>query len=183
MRALKWWWLGVRPPTTPPPCSTATGIASNGFTLTRPIWPCRAMWVYGRRRVNLSPSATTTQWPIRHGCHRWPLVQQSPRGRRRGSGDGRHRGHRGGAGQCHQCVGRNEAAHQHHVAPSSLDSTWMLYPMGTNVVFRRRALVEIGGFDETFEYHHDETDVCRRLMDLGLEVGSRQGSGAPWCPS
>ncbi len=54
--------------------------------------------------------------------------------------------------------------------PSSPDSTWMLYPMGTNVVFRRSALVEIGGFDETFEYYHDETDVCRRLLDLGFEV-------------
>lgn len=54
--------------------------------------------------------------------------------------------------------------------PSSPDSTWMLYPMGTNAMFRRSALVEIGGFDETFEYHHDETDVCRRLLDLGLEV-------------
>ena len=54
--------------------------------------------------------------------------------------------------------------------PSSPDSTWMLYPMGTNAMFRRSALVEIGGFDETFEYYHDETDVCRRLLDLGYEV-------------
>jgi glycosyltransferase involved in cell wall biosynthesis/GT2 family glycosyltransferase len=44
-----------------------------------------------------------------------------------------------------------------------------LYPslLGTNSSFRRAALLEIGGFDETFAYFLDETDVCLRLIDQG----------------
>ncbi len=44
-----------------------------------------------------------------------------------------------------------------------------LYPslLGTNSSFRRAALLEIGGFDETFAYFLDETDVCLRLIDRG----------------
>lgn len=41
------------------------------------------------------------------------------------------------------------------------------YLQGTNAVFRRDALLEIGGFDEEFEYYLDETDVCLRLVDAG----------------
>jgi glycosyltransferase involved in cell wall biosynthesis len=44
-----------------------------------------------------------------------------------------------------------------------------LYPslLGTNSSFRRSKLFEIGGFDETFEYFLDETDVCLRMVDAG----------------
>jgi hypothetical protein len=43
------------------------------------------------------------------------------------------------------------------------------YPslLGANSSFRRDRLVEIGGFDEEFEYYLDETDVCVRLVDRG----------------
>ena len=41
------------------------------------------------------------------------------------------------------------------------------YLQGTNAAFRRDALLEIGGFDEEFEYYLDETDVCVRLIDYG----------------
>lgn len=41
------------------------------------------------------------------------------------------------------------------------------YLQGTNAIFRREALLEIGGFDEEFEYYLDETDVCLRLVDAG----------------
>ncbi len=41
------------------------------------------------------------------------------------------------------------------------------YLQGTNAIFRRDALLEIGGFDEEFEYYLDETDVCLRLVDAG----------------
>jgi len=41
------------------------------------------------------------------------------------------------------------------------------YLQGTNAVFRRDALLEIGGFDEEFDYYLDETDVCLRLVDAG----------------
>jgi GT2 family glycosyltransferase/SAM-dependent methyltransferase len=45
----------------------------------------------------------------------------------------------------------------------------LLYPslQGGNSIFRRTALLEIGGFDEEFDYSLDETDVCVRLIDAG----------------
>ena len=49
---------------------------------------------------------------------------------------------------------------------------WTPYPTGTNAVFRREALVQVGGFDEVFDYFHDETDVCRRLVDAGWGVST-----------
>jgi glycosyltransferase involved in cell wall biosynthesis len=42
--------------------------------------------------------------------------------------------------------------------------------LGTNATFRRSALLEIGGFDEEFDYFLDETDVCLRLMDAGYLI-------------
>ncbi|HEX6394493.1 MAG TPA: glycosyltransferase [Acidimicrobiales bacterium] len=44
------------------------------------------------------------------------------------------------------------------------------YPMGTNSLFVRERLVEIGGFDETYAFYLDETDVCVRLIDRGYRV-------------
>ena len=44
------------------------------------------------------------------------------------------------------------------------------YLQGTNAIFRRYPLLEIGGFDEEFEYYLDETDVCLRLMDAGYVI-------------
>lgn len=46
------------------------------------------------------------------------------------------------------------------------------YPslLGTNSSFRASALRGIGGFDETFAYLLDETDVCLRLVDAGWKV-------------
>ena len=42
--------------------------------------------------------------------------------------------------------------------------------LGTNASFRRSALIEIGGFDEEFEYFLDETDVLARMVDAGYRV-------------
>lgn len=42
--------------------------------------------------------------------------------------------------------------------------------LGTNSSFRLSAIKEIGGFDETFAYFLDETDVCARLVDLGGKI-------------
>lgn len=42
--------------------------------------------------------------------------------------------------------------------------------LGTNSSFRRDVLLEIGGFDHTFAYFLDETDVCLRVIDAGYEV-------------
>lgn len=46
------------------------------------------------------------------------------------------------------------------------------YPslLGTNSSFRASALRGIGGFDETFAYLLDETDVCLRLVDAGWKI-------------
>ncbi len=41
------------------------------------------------------------------------------------------------------------------------------YTIGTNSSFRREVLVANGGFDETFEYYLEESDLCCRLVDLG----------------
>ena len=51
------------------------------------------------------------------------------------------------------------------------------YLQGTNALFRRDALLTIGGFDETFDYYLDETDVCCRLVDAGFVL--RQLDTAP----
>ena len=44
------------------------------------------------------------------------------------------------------------------------------YVQGTNSAFRRSALLEIGGFDEEYEFYLDETDVCCRLIDAGYRI-------------
>jgi glycogen(starch) synthase len=53
----------------------------------------------------------------------------------------------------------------------------IVYPIGTNSVFRRSPLISIGGFDEEYEYYLDESDVCRRFVDAGWVV---QGCDRGW---
>jgi glycogen(starch) synthase len=47
---------------------------------------------------------------------------------------------------------------------------WFPYLQGTNAVFRRSVLEEVGGFDETFDYYLDETDLCARIVDAGYTL-------------
>ncbi|MNW40487.1 Capsular glucan synthase [compost metagenome] len=42
--------------------------------------------------------------------------------------------------------------------------------MGVNSTFLKSALIEIGGFDEYYEYYHDESDVCVRLAKAGHPI-------------
>lgn len=42
--------------------------------------------------------------------------------------------------------------------------------IGANSIFRRAALIEVGGFDEEFEYYLDETDLVCRIVDHGWKV-------------
>lgn len=42
--------------------------------------------------------------------------------------------------------------------------------LGTNASYRRSALIEVGGYDEFYEYYLDETDVQIRLVDAGYVV-------------
>jgi hypothetical protein len=56
------------------------------------------------------------------------------------------------------------------VMPSGTSAWWVGRMMGTNMAFRRRALLDIGGFDEYFRWVFDDTDVCLRLMAAGHVV-------------
>ncbi len=42
--------------------------------------------------------------------------------------------------------------------------------LGTNTSVRRSLLLDLGGFDEEFEYYLDETDLCLRIVDSGHVV-------------
>jgi len=42
--------------------------------------------------------------------------------------------------------------------------------MGCNCIFRRDALLHIGGFDEEYEYYLEEADVCCSLIDAGYKI-------------
>ncbi len=48
--------------------------------------------------------------------------------------------------------------------------------LGTNCSFRRTALLEVGGFDEEYEYFLDETDLCCRLIDAGWHITQLPGA-------
>lgn len=50
----------------------------------------------------------------------------------------------------------------------SRDRKLYLSLTGTNVTFRKDALISIGGFDEAFAYFLDETDVNKRMVDAGM---------------
>lgn len=49
-------------------------------------------------------------------------------------------------------------------------SRWFSGVMGANASYKREALLEIGCFDEFFEYFLEETDVCLRLCDAGYTI-------------
>lgn len=55
-------------------------------------------------------------------------------------------------------------------APELWGTERFFAPMGTNVSFRRADLIMIGGFDENYAYHLDETDVLLRLADTGRHI-------------
>jgi glycogen(starch) synthase len=47
--------------------------------------------------------------------------------------------------------------------------------LGANISFRRRALLDVGGFDEEYEYYLDETDVTLRVLDAGWKIAQVEG--------
>jgi hypothetical protein len=51
------------------------------------------------------------------------------------------------------------------------------YLQGTNALFKRTALEEVGGFDEVFDYYLDETDLCCRLVDAGYVLKQLPNAG------
>lgn len=50
------------------------------------------------------------------------------------------------------------------------DPHWFSGVMGANASYKRDALVQIGCFDEFFEYFLEETDVCLRLLKAGYAI-------------
>jgi GT2 family glycosyltransferase len=72
-----------------------------------------------------------------------------------------------------------------HARPAPDDSTArysfpgaFVFPhlIGTNSSFRRSALLEIGGFDEEYEYFLDETDTLLRVLDAGYRIVQVEGA-------
>lgn len=84
--------------------------------------------------------------------------------------------HTGAALQCRYIVSDRfgDSALDHAVNPSAYFnqpfSNKYVLTIGTNSSFRRERLVEIGGFDEEFEYFLEENDVCCRLVDRGYVI-------------
>lgn len=42
--------------------------------------------------------------------------------------------------------------------------------VGVNCAYRRSALFEVGGFDESIAYNYDDIDICCRLVDAGYRL-------------
>jgi GT2 family glycosyltransferase len=53
---------------------------------------------------------------------------------------------------------------------------WVRGVQGNNCAFRRALLLVLGGFDEAFTYHFDESDVCVRASRAGHPVTLAPGS-------
>ena len=54
--------------------------------------------------------------------------------------------------------------------PAGAGRFWAARMMGTNMAYRRSSLLEIGGFDEYFEWVFDDTDLALRLTAAGKRV-------------
>ncbi len=52
-------------------------------------------------------------------------------------------------------------------APEYFESDRYRHLLGTNCSFRRDALVQVGGFDEQYDYYLDESDLAVRLQEAG----------------
>jgi hypothetical protein len=48
--------------------------------------------------------------------------------------------------------------------------------LGSNCSFRRKTLIELGGFDEEYEYFLDETDMICRVVDSGRLIAQLEGA-------
>ena len=46
--------------------------------------------------------------------------------------------------------------------------------LGTNCTFLRRVLLEVGGFDEYYDYFHDESDLCLRVVRAGYAIKNHE---------
>lgn len=53
------------------------------------------------------------------------------------------------------------------IVPPGHGKQWAGRMMGTNMAYRRRDLLEVGGFDQFFEWLYDDTDIAMRLVNAG----------------
>ncbi len=56
------------------------------------------------------------------------------------------------------------------IVPPGDGRQWVARMMGTNMAFRRRALLAVGGFDEFYVYIAEEADVMLRLVNAGYTL-------------
>lgn len=56
------------------------------------------------------------------------------------------------------------------IVPPGNGYQWHSRMMGTNMAYRRRDLLEVGGFDEFYQWVYDDTDVAFRLVNAGKLV-------------
>lgn len=88
---------------------------------------------------------------------------------------------RGRDGICIQCGGAmfDRTAEQHKLHDLGPEQPMRIFPpqpdwqvgfMGVNSAFRRTAITQIGGFDESYHYFLDETDALMRLGRAGWSV-------------
>jgi glycogen synthase len=57
-----------------------------------------------------------------------------------------------------------------NLPPPGNSYQWVARMMGTNMAYRRRDLLEIGGFDEFFQWVYDDSDVAMQLVNAGKLV-------------
>jgi hypothetical protein len=84
------------------------------------------------------------------------------------------------------CMGRNAVSTEGlWFDESRNEQTDGCYPVmvGCNMSFRRRPLVDAGGFDPYFMYHQDETDACLGVLRLGYRIQYQEGAVVwhEWC--
>ncbi len=65
----------------------------------------------------------------------------------------------------HAIADRHEMLHKDY--HQSFETEWF---QGSFMLFRREALEQIGGFDESFFLYFDDVDICRRIHMAGWEV-------------
>lgn len=56
------------------------------------------------------------------------------------------------------------------LVPPGAGKQWTGRMMGTNMAYRRRDLLAVGGFDQFFEWLYDDTDIAMRLVNAGKIV-------------
>lgn len=88
--------------------------------------------------------------------------------------------HTGHSLQCHH-TGADRLGNARPDYPAPMDllsfpgSRLFPYAPGGNAVYRREALLSVGGFDEEYQYYLEETDLCVRLIDRGWLVRQVDG--------